>query len=289
MSKQEISSVYQEMWDSLKHAAPRTAARREQLGELLCKALADKINTAAEERLTDYVSKKPSDGVKEWAVQCSKHHLATRDYVELVSEMIHTYCKGAWYDRYTSTFKEDAFATMKKDVKGLRKTTGALLSVIQKAHDESQVLCERIAFSEVPDFLPDEPISTEEVECVERVIEKLMRWRIYDHISSNFDGDFLTYDRYDGDGFPVLAGRKQKQARPGRPHNTQHNRLVVRLGEILSCTTLKRAEMARCIEKVLKTYEFDVQSWEAIQQVLLKADIPPIRNKGTACIHSKND
>ena len=282
MSKQEISSVYQEMWDSLKHAAPRTAARREQLGELLCKALADKINTAAEERLTDYVSKEPSDAPKEWAVQCSKHHLATRDCVELVSEMIHTYCKGAWYDRYTSTFKEDAFATMKKDVKGLRKTTGALRSVIQKVHDESQDLCERIAFSEAPDFLPDEPISIEEVECVEVVIRKLFRWRIYDHISTNFDGDFLTYHRYDGDGFPILPGQAQKQKGPGRPTNTQHNRLVVRLGEILSCTMLKRAEMARCIEAILKMHEFSVQSWKGIEQVLLKAGLPPKRNKGTA-------
>ena len=40
---------------------------------------------------------------------------------------------------------------------------------------------------------------------------------------------------------------------------------------------------------VLKTYEFDVLSWKAIQPVLLKADIPPNRDKGTACIHSKND
>jgi hypothetical protein len=265
MPKQEITSVYQEMWDSLEHAAPRTAARREQLGELLCKALADKIDTAAEERLTDYVSKEPSDALKEWAVQCSKHHLTTRDYVKLVSEMIHTYCKWAWYDRYTSNFKEDALATMKKDVKGLRKTTGALLSVIQKAHDESQEHCERFPSSETLDFFPDDPISTEEVECVERVIEKLMRWRIYDHISSNFDGDFLTYHRYDGDGFPILPGQAQKQTGPGRPTNTQHNRLVVRLGELLSCTTLKRAVMARYIDEILKVYNFDVQSWKAIR------------------------
>ncbi len=274
------------MWSSLDHVVTRTAKRHEQVGEFLRKALAGKIDTAAEERLTGYVSKEPSDALTEWAKQGSKKHLANRDYVELVSELYHRYCTWAWEVQHVCIWtieQEDALATMKKDVNGLRQTTGGTLSAIRKTHHDSQYHCrERV-------YVPDDPISIEEVQCVERVIKKLIRWRIYDHLSSILNDEELDGLDYDGDGFPILSGRAQKQKRPGRPHNTQHNRLVVRLGEILSCTTLKRAEMARCIKKVLKTYEFDVKSSEAIQQVLFKANIPPKRNKVTACIRSKND
>jgi hypothetical protein len=283
MPKQEISSVYQEMWNSLGDAVPLTAAHREQLGELLCKALADKIDTAAEERLTDYVSKEPSDALKEWAVQCSKHHLATRDYIEFVTELFHRYCTWARANQHLSIWsgeQEDALAKMEKEVKGLRKITGGILSKIREAHDDSQDPChERV-------FVPDDPISIEEVQCVERVIEKLIRWRIYDHQSSILDGDEAAYLDHDQNGGPIFPGRAQKQKGPGRSPNTQHNRLVVRLGEVLSCTTLTRAAMARCIEKVLRAYGFHVQSWQAVQLILLKADIPP---KGKACIPSKDN
>ena len=267
----------------------RASKSGEQARELLCKILAGKIDAAAEERLADYVSKEQSDPLTKCEVQGSEQHLATGEYVELVFELFHGYCTRACFAQYISNFTEDALATMKKDVKGLRKTTGALLSVIKKAHDDSQEHCERIASSETLYFFPDDPISTEEVEYVERVIGKLVRWRIYDHIASKFDGEILAYDRYDRDGFPILLGQAQKQTGPGRPPNTQHNRLVVQLGAILSCTTLKRAEMARCIEKILRFYELNVQSWKGIEQVLLKADLPSKHNKGTACIPSNED
>ena len=275
------------MWDYLDHVVTRTAKRHEQVGELLRKALAGKIDTAAEERLTDYVSKEPSDAPTKWAVQGSKQHLANHDYVELVSELYHRYCTWAWKVQHVCIWtieQEDALAKMEKKFKGLRRTTSGILSAIRKAHDHSQYHWqERV-------YVPDDLISIEEVQCVERVIEKSIRWHVYDHLSSILNDEELDGLDYDEDGFPILSGRAQKLKKgPGRPHNTQHNRLVVRLGEILSCTTLKRAEMARCIKKALKTYEFDVRSWEAIQQVLLKADIPPIRKKGTACIPSKND
>ncbi len=274
------------MWSSLDHVVTRTAKRHEQVDEFVRKALAGKIDTGAEERLTGYVSKEPSDALTEWAKQGSKKHLANRDYVELVSELCHRYCTWAWEVQHVciwTTEEEDALAKMEKKFKGLRKITGGILSTIRKTHDDSQDHCrERV-------YVPCDPISMEEVQCVERVIEKSIRWHVYDHLSSILNAEELDGLDYDGDGFPILSGRAQKQKRPGRPTRTQHNRLVVRLGEILSCTTLKRAEMALCIEKVLKTYEFDVKSSEAIQQVLFKANIPPKRNKVTACIRSKND